>query len=238
MCWTFLTSDTTILSKSILSEPIKNLRITQAVYGYKRDDLRNIIFIRYEIENISPKNWDGVYIGFYSDTDLSPNPMINRTGYDSTRGLTYTYSDTSTIVTGFTFLETPKSLGVTSHRIMRKNNYIDPDFGEYSFTSSEQILYALKGLSNSGRPMINPSTNRSTLYAFTGDPVSGEGWLDTEVDVRSMISSGPFSLSINEAQRITLVWVVNDGINLQDALTKLKSKVDQIKSGSELWQFN
>ncbi|HVO76216.1 MAG TPA: hypothetical protein VMT35_19490 [Ignavibacteriaceae bacterium] len=237
MCWTSLKSDTTIKNYSFLSRPISGLRVTQAVYGYKRDDLRNTIFIKYGITNLSTEDWNDVYIGFFSDTDLN-NSFANKTGYDSARSLSYTYDTTSNYVTGFTFLETPQDVGIKSHRIMRKNNYIDPDFGEYSFTSPNQIIYTLKGLSNSGQPMINPVTGLITNFAFTGDPVSHTGWLDNAVDVRSIISSGSFSLNKGETTWVTVVWVINDGMNLLDSLTKLKSHIDQIKADIALWKFH
>jgi len=242
MCWSALTSDTAYSSIPIYSSPVKNVIVSQALYAYKRDDLNSVFFVRYEIKNNSSKDWNNVYVGFYSDTDLG---LIgnNRTGYDSTRGLTYTYEDSLnnseySRVTGFAFLETPSNIGTTSHRIMRKNDYINPDFGEYDFTSAQQILYALQGLSNSGKLMINPTTGQITSYAFTGDPVTKTGWLDTKVDVRSMISSGPFSIPAHETKKLSVVWIVNDGPNLQTALSTLKTKLEKIRIEPNLWQFN
>ena len=86
--------------------------------------------------------------------------------------------------------------------------------------------------------MINPVTGTETLFAFTGDPVAGTGWLDVRVDVRSMITSGPFSLEPEETKTVTVVWEANNGTDLQDALQKLKSKIDQIRSEPGLWRFN
>ena len=242
MCWSALTSDTAKSSIPIYSVPVKNLTLTQELIAYTRDDLSSVFFVRYEIKNNSSADWNNVYAGFYSDTDLG-NPSVNKTGYDSTRALTYTYEDSInnsaySLVTGFAFLETPNNIGTTSHRIMRKNNYINPDFGEYDFTSPQQILYALQGLSNSGQPMINPITGQVTKFAFTGDPVSRTGWLDTKIDVRSMISSGPFSIPAQGTKNLTVVWIVNDGLNLQTALSTLKTKLDKIRIEPNLWQFN
>lgn len=188
MCWTSLQSDTTLKNYLFMSQPVPGLRVTLPLYGYKRNDLRNVIFIKYGITNLSAENWNNVSTGFYSDTDLD-DALIDQTGYDSSRSLSFTYERQTNNVTGFTFLETPKNVSIKSHRIMRKNNYINPDFGENSFTTPEQIILALKGLSNTGQPMINPVTGLATNFAFTGDPVLQTGWLDTPVDVRSMIST-------------------------------------------------
>ncbi|MHB8929818.1 MAG: hypothetical protein ACYC5R_04395 [Melioribacteraceae bacterium] len=240
MCWTSLQSDTTIKNPLFLAQPINGLRVTQALYGYKMDGLQSTIFIKYGITNLSSENWNNVYVGFYSDTDFHGS-QDNRTGYDSTRSLSYTYKKTNEEyngVTGFTFLETPKNVNIKSHRIMRKNNYIDPDFGEYSFTTPINIIYALKGLSNFGQPMINPVTDLVTNFAFTGDPILETGWLDNPTDVRSMISTDPFSLNRGETTWVTVVWIINDGTSLENSLNKIKSKIDQVRSDISLWQFH
>lgn len=237
MCWASLQSDTTLKNISIFSKPVKGLRVTKAIYGYRRDDLKNVVFIKYGITNLSSENWNDVSAGFYSDTDLNYH-ALNRTGYDIKRSLSYTYDTTANYVTGFTFLETPKNVDIMGHRIMRKNDYINPEFGEYSFTNPKQIIYTLKGLSNYGKPMINPVTGQETTFAFTGDPVTKTGWLDKPIDVRSIISTQKFSLKAGETTWVTLVWVVNDGTSLENSLSKLKSKIDLIRSEISLWQFH
>jgi hypothetical protein len=247
MCWSALGPDTSLTSVSILSSPVRNVRVTEAVYGYRRVDLRTVAFIRYDLTNLGRENLQ-CYAGFYSDTDLYEADVVgsgNSTGFDSSRGLSYTYQNpppsTNNWITGFTALETPtigaNEVGILSHRIMRKNNYINPEFGEYGFTSPQQILWALQGLDNNGRPIINPITNMPTKFAFTGDPVSETGWLDVQIDVRSMITMGPFSLSPSQTQTITIVWIVAEGFSLSDALNKLKTKTDDIRRERELWKY-
>ncbi len=241
MYWSALTSDTTAntTSMAVLSQPISGLRLTQALYGYQRSDLRNVFFIRYEITNLSSEDFDELYAGFYSDTDL-PGASSNATGYDSLRALSYTYSS-DTPVTGFTFLETPteagEPIGVLSHRILRKNYSSIPGFGEAELETPQEIIHALQGLSDIGDPMINPITGEETKFAFTGDPVNITGWLDTPMDVRSLLTSGPFTLESGESQVITMAWIVVEGGTLAESLQMLKSQTDQIRSEVELWQF-
>jgi hypothetical protein len=242
MCWSALGPDTSVTSVPILSNPVRNVLVTEAVYGYKRADLRTVAFVRYDVTNLGNEVLQ-CYAGFYSDTDLGD--AENSTGYDSSRGLSYTYENPSSPfinwTTGFTALETPRNgateVGILSHRIMRKNNYINPEFGEYGFTSPQQILWALQGLDNNGRPLINPITNMPTKFAFTGDPVDSTGWLDVQVDVRSMITMGPFPLLPDQTQTITIVWIVGEGSSLSDALNKLKKKTDDIRREQELWKY-
>jgi hypothetical protein len=245
MCWSALHADTTHTA-SIFSHPITGVRVTQSLYAFTRSDLQNALFIRYEIENLNVFDIDEMYVGFYSDTDLwhAQHSGQNATGYDLDLHITYTYfpSDPSkTYATGFAFLLTPTDggsfIGTTGHRIMRKNDYIDPDFGEYGFDDPQQVIYALQGLSNTGAPMIDPTTEEETKFAFTGDPIAGIGWLDTPVDVRSLISSGPFSFRSGEKQIISVVWAVESGETLMNAIHALKGKIVQVRNENLLWFF-
>ncbi|NOZ74458.1 MAG: hypothetical protein GXO90_03645 [FCB group bacterium] len=246
MLWSALKADT-LVETSILASPIPNMTYTQTVWAYERDDLRSTIFISYTLRNTADTDINGIRIGFYSDTDLSfsgGSSGSNSTGYDSSQALTYTYipSDTgSTFVCGFTFLEvngiTDPGQLVTSHRIMRKNNYIDSDFGEYGFDSPEQILFALKGLSNTGQPMIDPTTGEPTLFAFSGDPVAGTGWLDVQVDVRSLLNGPELSLVAHGQVRATLVFTITMGTDLRIALINLKRTINDIRNEPDLWIF-
>lgn len=248
MCWSALETDTSA-KLEVYQNPIPNLHLTQSLYGYEDDNLNQVFFLRYEIENRGSYGYDEVYAGFFGDTDLID--IFNSTGYDSSRSLSYTYMPNDNIfapeyypyVTGFTFLETPMEngtpVGVGSHRIMRKNNYLNPEFGERDFDTPEQVLYAMKGLSNFGDPMINPVTGSITKFAFTGDPIKQTGWLDSiPIDVRSLLSTAPFTLAAGEEKIISIVWVVESGENLAAAIFNLKSKVDDIRSKDYLWKFD
>lgn len=241
MTWSLLTSDS--LDEPVLSNPNTDIEVSQAVWGYDHPDLVTTLFLRYEIMNVGEQHLSSVRVGYYTDTDLDNS--INSTGYDSLLAITYTYTprDTgATHVAGFTFLEVngvsdPASI-VTSHRVMRKNSYYDADFGEIGFETSEQIMFALKGLSNSGQPMINPVTNTPTMFAFTGDPISETGWLDVVVDVRSLLNGPILSIAPGESATVTIVMAVSDGDNLDLALNNLKQKIAQIRSTSEWWLWS
>ncbi|NIV11611.1 MAG: hypothetical protein GWN62_10110, partial [Aliifodinibius sp.] len=115
MCWSALETDTSAKFE-VYQNPIPNLHVTQALYGYINRDLDQVFFLRYEIENRGSSGYDEVYAGLFSDTDLLN--FDNATGYDSSRSLTYTYTPHDSVfapdlsyVTGFTFLETPLENG-------------------------------------------------------------------------------------------------------------------------------
>ncbi len=250
MAWSALRSDSSAVSRGleeVLTAPIEGIRVTQAVYGYRQADAKNAIFVRYQITNQSAAPLTDVYVGYMSDTDLQD--ATNLTGYDSSRALTYTYNyignslplNRSRYVAGYTFLGTPDengyNIGVRSHRKMRKSA-VDTEFGVETIHTPLQVRYALQGLSNTGQPMVNPTTGQVTTFAFTGDPTAGTGWLDTPPqDVRSLLGSGPFALAPGETKGLTMVWIARVGTDRADALSKLRDDVDHVRSTPELWDF-
>ena len=236
MLWTALLSDTTISEPLVYAYPIKDLLVTAAVYAFNSEDLKDVFFIKYCIKNLSYETWENLRAGFFTDTDIGFS-LNNKTAYDSIRQISYTYDTVDFYVAGYKFLETPKNSGVYSHRIMRKNNYINPEFGEYSFKRPEQIMYVLKGLSNDGQPMINPVTNKETLFAFTGDPITRTGWIDSPVDVRSFLSTGEFTLKPREKAWMTVVFVYHKGNNLMNSIKEMKLKIERINANKSLWDI-
>ncbi|MGE5498405.1 MAG: hypothetical protein ACM3Q2_10060 [Syntrophothermus sp.] len=244
MYWTALQGKT-IPGNNLFSSPIYFVNVNQTVFAYNRFDLRNVIFIRYDIKNVSGADINNLYAGYWSDTDVEPMASGNSTGYDSERAFTYTYSKAkifspdSCIIAGFTFAESPAAgmkypHGVSSHRIMRKNNYINPEFGEVNF-GARQAVYALKGLSNDGKPMTNPVTEELTNYAFTGDPVTGTGWTDASADSRNLLNSGPFTLRNDETKTLVVIWICSAYGSLKANLSAVRDQLDQIRNEPSLW---
>ena len=195
-----------------------------------------------------------------SADECESRAFTNNTAYDRFRALSYTYdydraaadqtaasngttSACSVTVAGLTFLASPTGTSpddvVTSHRIMRKNDYADPDFGEKGLTSPEHVLNALKGLSNSGSPMVDPITGEETMYAFTGNPMTGTGWLDVPggIDVRSLLTSGPFTVDPGDSEVLVVAVSAQSGATLSTAVKSLKSQVDRLHGAPELWKF-
>jgi len=242
MLWSALAADTVQGAESFYQHPIPGVQFTQMVWAYSEPDFARSVFFRKTVENQTSQPREGIRISFWADMDLDGS--INATGYDSSRALSYTYTPTDsgyTYVAGLTFLEvngetTPHDL-VSSHRIMRKNNYIDPDFGEM-VESVDQFIYAARGLSNSGQPMVNPITSEETNYAFTGNPLLGTGWLDVPIDVRSLINGPASTLSSGGHLSATVVITVVAGDDLGEALMLLGQQVDTIRSQSYLWQLD
>lgn len=228
------TSDKSRTTLPIFSTPLKDISVSQLVWSYKRSDIKDVIFIRYGVKNNTntPLNFNA---GYYSDTDLWSSS--NSVAYDSIRGFSYTYDASS--VLGFAFLKAPVMQNgrpkILAHRIVRKNNYINPNFGEIGFTNSQQVLWALNGLDNFGNPMVNPLTNKTTKFAFTGNPVDSTGWLDSKVDVRNLLSIESFSVAPSETKYFTLAILKKMSDSKKNAITQILKQLDLIREQSTLW---
>jgi len=247
MIYSVQVGDTTLPYQPIYSAPIRKVLISQTVWSFARSDIADVIFVRYGITNRNNSTLT-FNAGYFSDTDLYSgysSATSNSVGYDSLRGLTYTYDRTNVTgirtALGFAFLDAPNmdnsKPSILSHRIVRKNNYINSEFGEIGFTTPQQVLWALNGLDNYGNPMKNPITNQITKFAFTGDQVTGTGWLDTQVDVRNLLSIESFNVAPNETKYFTVAIFSKEGANTNAAITQLKYMLDIIRSQSYLWQY-
>ncbi|MGE5437751.1 MAG: hypothetical protein ACM3O3_11030 [Syntrophothermus sp.] len=239
-------------SKMALSMPVENLRIAQTVFAYKRSDLSNVLFIRYELKNTGARDLNEIYAGFYSDADITGER--NEIGYDAEKGLTFTYLNPNgpipippkiitNCITGNIFLETPYNdnrfpFSVTGHRFIQRDYGGDgSQFGELSLNEPSHVLNVLKALGNDGSSMIDPITKSSSSFAFTGNPVTREGWLDYSYDTRNMICTGPFSLKAMEIKTITVAIITVGEMKLETSFAKLKSQVDLIRNERSLWSF-
>ncbi len=87
----------------------------------------------------------------------------------------------------------------------------------------------LQGLNPDGSPVIDPSTGQVTTFMVSGDPVAGQGWLDTDpADRRMMLSSGPFSMAPGDTQIVAAVVIVGQGADRLASITDLRALADRM----------
>ena len=148
-------------------------------------------------------------------------------------------------VLGLTVLETPRALGITSHRAVLKSVPFDNPFKEYGLTA-EANRNILMGLLNDGSPQVGYSDDSdSGLFAYTGDPVAETGWIDGFMyegrrsgwDVRQIVSTGPFDIAPGETVTYTLAYVTQSGNDLGDGLRLLKQDASRLQAQPSLWRF-
>lgn len=96
--------------------------------------------------------------------------------------------------------------------------------------------YQIGGLDGNGLPLDPPywgtggtyNTNRS--FAFSGDPVSGTGWICNIPDDQRIIASfGNFELNPNETKDIIIAYICAQGNNSLESVTQLKQRAAILK---------
>ncbi len=101
--------------------------------------------------------------------------------------------------------------------ICKSTEYCDP---AWWFPSLHKETYNLmQGLLRNGSTMRDPN-GKKTKFAFAGDPVSGEGWINSQMtsptDVYFAMSTGPVTMSPGDTQQIVLATIIGRGSsNLQ-----------------------
>ncbi|MEZ4649679.1 MAG: hypothetical protein R3E97_13025 [Candidatus Eisenbacteria bacterium] len=241
MVWSALRTATDGQLSGAVGLPLEGIEIGMSLFGFADEELDNVLFLRYDIHNASTETWEDVYVALYSDSDLTfgqGGVGGNRTMYLRDEGITVTYAgewgmDQPQWMSAFAFVSTPTegvpAHGVTSHRLMWKNAH--DLYGETNVSGPTQVYWTLRGLTNLGEPMIDPSTQTETLFAVDGDPATGTGWIDDPPrDVRGIISSGPFTIEPGGSETVVGVWLVAEGDGFADARAAVVRDVTRARS--------
>jgi len=221
-------------------------------------DVGNMTFYRHTIINKSDSPIEEMYVGRFADVDLG-DPWDDAIGSDSTLSLAYVYTlyesdgeyGTPPPAFGFAMLE----VAISSDGVRRS---LVPDGGQFfsSVTgprksglhgdprSREEKYNFLRGLwSDDGSPMrasgrgyegVGPRTK----FIFHGDPVSGVGWSELNLDgngtreggydKRVMGSYGPVLLNPGDSLSIAMAYIWVRGSNHLDSVTRLKAATRQL----------
>lgn len=236
------------------------MEVQCAVWAYALDGpLGNMIFRRYKVTNKSTDVYQDSYVCWWSDPD-NGDAFNDAVGCDTTLSLGYVYNGTSYDGTyggnppavGFDYFQGPKIPGLPTDTAIFNNKkvagfknlpmtafffftqgnaaYSDPTLGNYT-NGALKFRNLMQGkIGNTGAPMVNPKTGKSTMFAFSGDPVSKTGWIDgIEIsydDRRLGMVSGPFNMQPGETQEIVVAAIAagaSPGIDNLKAINLLKS---------------
>jgi len=112
-----------------------------------------------------------------------------------------------------------KQLGLSVFCWYANNN--DPVNGN-PLTAKEAYRY-MSGDRRDGSPTINPIGNYRTRLMYTGDPVQGSGWNQSENnDQRFLQSTGPFTMNPGDTQIVVIGQVVAASTNNLTAINAAK----------------
>ncbi|MHB8581012.1 MAG: T9SS type A sorting domain-containing protein [Ignavibacteriaceae bacterium] len=198
---------------------------------------------------------NNMFISFWADPDLgyAGDDLV---GTDTTLNLIYTYNGepvdqvyapATPPSVGFSLLEGPmvdgntldtalfngnkipgkKNLQMTSSYFFVNGNanFGDPPLG--SPTGATQFYNFLNGnYGLSGLPFINPINNEPTKFVFSGNPVTGTGWLDGVAspmgDRRQGMASGPFTFAPGDTQEVVFAEIAGEGIDYLHSIYTVK----------------
>ena len=195
--------DTAISRFTYGSDPI-GLEFQTTVFGFNRDDLKDVVFKKYKVINKSQSDITDMYFDYWADDDLG-NGNDDYVGCDTILNLGYIYNadnnddgyGTPPPAIGHLLVQSPiiqsipsdsarygngwlqefKNLGMTSFLLIDKSQtFIDPFMGVYAGTL--QFYNNMQGLLWDGLTIFDPNTNQPTVFCISGDPVIGNGWYE------------------------------------------------------------
>ncbi|MFA7330582.1 MAG: hypothetical protein WC326_05850 [Candidatus Delongbacteria bacterium] len=211
------------------------IEVRQTTFAFDRSDaLGNVIFMKYTLiySASAAAPLEQAYVSLWSDPDMGGSGD-DYVGCDPEIGLGYCYNATNQDkaygaqppAVGFDFfkgptnsygIEWPPNSGVIPATLPMTsfNKYIngtDP----HSYLDSYNYM---RGLNIDGTPLSN-----GTTFQMSGDPVTGEGELDTDpADRRFMMSAGPFSMQPGDTVEVVAAVLVAQGTNRLGSITFLR----------------
>jgi hypothetical protein len=243
----------------LTSYPIEIHQTVFAKQGFQSDSIdifSNVVFFEWEIINKSNSTIDSSYFGFWSDIDFGTVTQ-NNPGVDTLHQLGYCWDEAESIydslfpAVGYVLLYGPsvaspgntatyKGRNLPDHKNLQLNAF--RGIGDDSIWNMPLIApvhsmlesqYVARGFQADGNPIINPFTNQVTTFPFSGDPVTGEGWiydLLTSGGAGFVFFSGPFTLAPSDTQWAMIAVVPGLGTDRLNSITQMRRKVEILRS--------
>jgi hypothetical protein len=247
--------------EEIIPIPVEIQQLVYAHAGFKNDDediLSNVIFYEWTIINKGEDPIDSSYFGFWSDIDFANVIDDNLPAVDTINQIGYCWSPDETFqglvppAVGYVLLYGPtvhspgntaifkgreisnsKNLKLSAFKGIADDsiNPIDTMHGPVnSITDAQNVA---RGLTTNGYPIINPITNQPTVFPYSGDPVTGQGWLyDFPVSGGAgfVFFSGPFTLAPNDTQWAMIAVIPGLGESNLNSITQMRRKAEILHS--------
>jgi hypothetical protein len=199
------------------------------------------IYLKYKLINKGDRVLKDVFASLWSDPDLG-SAGDDLTGCDTLENRWYFYNEadndplygSSVPAIGFKLIEGPivPSAGDTAmvdgltladyknQPMYSFNMFIggnDPD----DFRESYWYMWGLRA-KESGAPPLTYEGD-TVRHIFSGDPVTGTGWLDRASDDRRMMASfGPFDFRPGDTQQVVIKMAVGQGEDRLSSITSMR----------------
>lgn len=201
------------------------IEIQQKAFAFTLTEaLRNTVFLHFRLLNKGPHVLRDTYVGVWADADIG-HPRSDLVGCDTLASLGYTYNGSANDnvygstppAVGYDLLQGPRADG-DGRRVPMTS------FTSYGFQPLSSGVYnMLKGFDIGGNERIDPTTGQPTTYSNSGDPVTGQGWIDSGPgDRRMLLGSGPFTFVPGDTQDVYLAIVVGDGADWLSSITRMR----------------
>lgn len=219
--------------------------------------LGNMLFRKYLIINKSNDILNDMYVTMWSDPDvgnatddfagcdttLSLGYAFNAAATDAT------YGETPPPAGGFDFFQGPvvdapgdsaifkgqrvydkKNLPMTAFYYFARGDLAVVDPTTESYEGTTQFYNFMQGkIGKTGEYFKTPAAlgAKSTTFALSGDPVTGEGWIDGQIlasgDRRIGCASGPFTMMPGDEQEIVVAQIAAIGADRLSSVALLKN---------------
>lgn len=199
------------------------------VWAKENPDCADAIYYEWKIinKNISP--WNFMSAAVWSDGEIGP--VSDKAGTDSSLNLVFDYSGTNN---NSNYGIAPPSVGYAV-KFATGHTGQQADFGQRwrcAFdcpTDAGQVFNVMNGYKYNGESWRNPVTNNLTKFPYSGDPVSGTGWLDDPMGERYVIVGSMFGnvapLDTIDFQSVTLI---KRGSNNLTSINEVKNCVNSV----------
>jgi photosystem II stability/assembly factor-like uncharacterized protein len=238
-----------------LKADVKQLNFSLNVGG----PLGNTVFTQYTIINRSNTVWDDAIFTIWSDDDLGDG-YDDLVGCDSALSMGYTYNGSNydavygsaPPAVGFVLLKGAHKFTGNNNDTVRycrnKSQVVTPRYRDQGMSafqysvnghpynhdpdSTQQSYWLMQGLLIDGTTMYNyAGGGYVTTLAFSGDPVTSQGWVaEFFDDYRMFISTGPIDMNPGDTQIIVTAQVIAKGNDNLNSITALRSYVNEVKT--------
>lgn len=242
--------------------PLKaQVQVTNWCYNdYPATDMLNTIISEFKIINRSNQTWSDAIISIWSDECSGEQIAI---GCDTNLSLGYSYYPPNSSqygnnppAVGFVFLKGPDfhtgnpddtvysfipgrnkrriKVGYKEIKFSSFNTYNNSDPNLPGPGNYRETYGMMQGLKANGNPWILPGTSTVTKFPFSGDPETGNGWVQYTTlgfgNRRLLMNFGFAKFNPGDTQTILVAQIVSQGINNLNSVSKLKQSTQFVKN--------
>ena len=221
--------------------------------------MANTVFIEWTFINATGLRIDSCYVGLWTDLDIG-NPLSNPFSIDTVTQTGYCWDSTpldslnryySPRATGYTLLYGPRVPEASSKAVFcgrtvdgyrnlplssfwgMRNDYGPPPYGPVGPNTIEEAWNIARGYDKSGQTIIDPTTGLPTRFPWSGDPLTGTGWIYsgfTEGEAGFLFFSGPFTFAPGDTQWMMLALLPAASVDPLDAIHAVRANAARLRA--------